>query len=758
MAGGFLATSLVHAESTPGVLQSELLAEMVDAPIIYNSQSRERHPKITTSILRVIRAFAERHEAGLARARHSGLKLRADRADLEIAYGPGHSTAIIQAIEKVGGEVTRVGRDGASLQAWVPIGAIEALSDRPDIRSIREPARQFTFAVESEGLPIMNATDWHAAGMLGDGVRVGIIDSGFLGYNALLGTELPASVSVKNFVAGEDDSQVDGFTDHGTAVAELVHDVAPSAELFFAKTSTSFEVEDAADWLTDAMNVDVISTSIGFVTLTPGDGTGQLADMVAEAKNKGVLWVTAAGNFQRTHWGGNVSLPAALPCGSGVNPLFDPQSGQLLVLPPGLFVPGLIRWSDWEDRDQDFQLAFARWAAEAPNPFWEVLDVPGGVENIADDQKPGQEPREALAGETFGIINTFYGWIITRNAGNEQVKVDLFSPVAELNCIQPFQSLSDLADSPDATTVAAVDLTTLEQARFSSEGPTNGPGGIQEGGLPKPELAFAQPVSTASRPAGFTGTSAATPHVGGAAALLTGFYAQLNPDEVEQRLLDLAVDTGSSGFDTQTGFGRLDLGTSSPDLDADGILDDGDISAVAGDGLCTNGSTTGCDDNCVATANADQATQDNDGLGDFCDNCIELPNGPLIVDAGGNVQLDTDADGYGNMCDCDFDNDQFCNIGDFNLFLPDFQSGQDSGIGSDMDGDGFVTIGDFNLFLPGFQKGFPGPSAFGSGSAQQGTSSPAPQSATVPIELEDLNGDGIRDAVDAAILLRLIVE
>ena len=86
---------------------------------------------------------------------------------------------------------------------------------------------------------------------------------------------------------------------------------------------------------------------------------------------------------------------------------------------------------------------------------------------------------------------------------------------------------------------------------------------------------------------------------------------------------------------------------------------------------------------------------------DGIDNCVEIAN---------PTQENNDGDLFGAACDCDFDNDGFRTIGDFNIFLPEFVSGQDSGIGTDMDGDGAVTIGDFNLFLPGFIAGKPGPS------------------------------------------------
>ena len=50
----------------------------------------------------------------------------------------------------------------------------------------------FTADVVSEGAAVTRAPLWHGAGFTGSGVKVAILDPGFQGYQALLGTELPA--------------------------------------------------------------------------------------------------------------------------------------------------------------------------------------------------------------------------------------------------------------------------------------------------------------------------------------------------------------------------------------------------------------------------------------------------------------------------------------------------------------------------------------------------------------------------------------
>jgi len=91
------------------------------------------------------------------------------------------------------------------------------------------------------------------------------------------------------------------------------------------------------------------------------------------------------------------------------------------------------------------------------------------------------------------------------------------------------------------------------------------------------------------------------------------------------------------------------------DDDNDGILDDGDGSSTIGDNPCTDYNTEDCDDNCQFTANASQAENDSDGIGDVCDNC------PYDYNPD---QADADVDGIGDVCDTDSDNDGILDDGD----------------------------------------------------------------------------------------------
>jgi hypothetical protein len=98
--------------------------------------------------------------------------------------------------------------------------------------------------------------------------------------------------------------------------------------------------------------------------------------------------------------------------------------------------------------------------------------------------------------------------------------------------------------------------------------------------------------------------------------------------------------------------------------------------------------------------------QDADGVGDPEDNCLVVDNAD---------QRDTNLDGYGNLCDGDFDDDQVVSPSDFNLFKQAYLKGAgDPAYDPDIDLDGgdVVSPSDYSLFKAMY-LGVPGPSGLG---------------------------------------------
>ena len=73
---------------------------------------------------------------------------------------------------------------------------------------------------------------WFAQGYRGQGVKVAILDSGFRGYRRFLGKGLPKTVRTRSFRIDRDLEARD--SQHGILCAEVVHAIAPDAELLFA--------------------------------------------------------------------------------------------------------------------------------------------------------------------------------------------------------------------------------------------------------------------------------------------------------------------------------------------------------------------------------------------------------------------------------------------------------------------------------------------------------------------------------------------
>jgi hypothetical protein len=416
------------------------------------------------------------------------------------------------------------------IQIKVPVSRLSSLAKLPDVQLVRMPWPMIPFSV-SEGKNLINADDWNAQGLTGTGVKVGILDPGFTGYTALLGTDLPATVTLQPLV------NINGSTNHGTACAEIIYDIAPDAQFFFAKAATDVEMGTAVNWLI-TQGVNVISCSAGFSVGGPGDGTGIICNMVTNARNNSILWSQSAGNNAESHWYGNWA-------DTDSNGYLDFVPGVVELIPVYLYtttpISVYLKWND-------------PWSSSGNNYGLRLFD--SGLSIVAESDYPQNGNDNPI--ESFTYTTATDGWYYIAVGSVSPNPPETFHvycypySFGEPALMVASSSLCIPADSPNAMTVGAVYFATPGTIEdFSSQGPT-------DDGRIKPDLVAPDGVSNVTIDP-FYGTSASAPHAAGAAVLVKQLFPAYNPTQIQAFLENRAVDLGSGGKDNTYGSGRLDL-------------------------------------------------------------------------------------------------------------------------------------------------------------------------------------------------------
>ena len=186
-----------------------------------------KHPKLDSHLAEVSAATAAGGVAeGLRVARKGKLIVSGETVRVLVR---GDRSAARVAIRAAGGGVEAEYAD--LIQAVVPLGALTTLANFPGVIYVDAPSIPVAEAVTDEGIALTNANLWQAAGWTGGGVKVGIIDLGFAGYaTAQAAGDLPTVVTTQDYCGGT----MGAPESHGTAVAEIVHKMAPAAQLLFS--------------------------------------------------------------------------------------------------------------------------------------------------------------------------------------------------------------------------------------------------------------------------------------------------------------------------------------------------------------------------------------------------------------------------------------------------------------------------------------------------------------------------------------------
>ena len=479
--------------------------------------------------------------AAIAAARKSGLKVRGGRVRAVVVAND--SAAADASVKGHGGDIEA--KYGDLKQGPLPPGQSKKISREDSVQYVRPPLEPVPETVAGEGVGATNANIWHAAGRTGAGAEVAVIDLGFGGYvQSQANGDLPASLTTVDFCSGNFSS---GEV-HGTAVAEIVHEMAPDAALTLICIDSEVTLAQAEDYA-EAHNIRIVNHSVGWFNAVRGDGkggSGTIDQVVADARANGILWINAAGNDATRHWSGVYNDSD----GDDFENFSSSYNVNFFHVPTGGDACIYLKWDSWPTSTQDFDLYIQHYNPSGPDELLAYSE---------NQQSGSQSPTEAACFTSSFPTDDFFYFYIYRFGASAKPRFD-----AELlgGFGLQFQtaagSINELAASPNTLAAGAICWQNGALEPFSSRGPT-----IDN--RVKPDIAGPDGVSSATYgqfvdcngATGFFGTSAAAPHTAGVAALILGQNPSYTVTQLQNAVTGAAQDLGAAGKDNLYGAGKL---------------------------------------------------------------------------------------------------------------------------------------------------------------------------------------------------------
>lgn len=501
--------------------------------------------------------FAEQHK----------IPLRNNQVRVVLVPLPGEKASAIDQASLIscGATIEAVSRH--LIRARVPLFILEEIADKVEgISYIRLPCKPFSDMVDEEsrlslsnsleerenslqqipsgitshGVDLTGASEYHNLGYKGQNTKVAVIDIGFRGLTrSQKHGELPEDVVTRDFTG----TGLQTGRNHGTAVAEIVHDMASEAKLHLCKVADEVDLENAKDYCIE-QDVDIVNHSWCWPNTNFVDGTGRICDIANDARSHSILWVNAAGNLARLHYqevftdtnGNGWHEFSVAPIDE--DNTFHHGGGELDVY---------LTWNCWPTTDEDYDLY--------------LYDSSFNLVGSSTTRQTGTQPpteriilHDLVAGDYYTRVQKY------KTSRDHEIGIIWWCYTSsQLQYQVPEHSLCSPADATGAMAVGYINIGNWEtgpQGNDSSQGSTND-------GRIKPDIMGPAHISSYTWGIG-NYTSAATPHVPGAAALILSKYPDCTASQLQATLENWAVDMGTSGKDNIYGSGRLRLLLESP--------------------------------------------------------------------------------------------------------------------------------------------------------------------------------------------------
>ena len=232
------------------------------------------------------------------------------------------SDSNLQALTGAGADITHVSDAYRTVTAYVAPSKLKDVSSLAFVQNISEATKPFkaqiscSGATTSEGDSQLKADDARTKyGVDGSGVIVGVLSDSFNGVTAspnmdddILSGDLPGAsnpcghTTPVNILSDYTES---GASDEGRAMGQIVHDLAPGAQIAFATAYGGlFDFADNIRSLRSTANADIIVDDVSYYA-EPMFQDGPVSAAITEVTEDGAVYFTSAGNSNEISESGN---------------------------------------------------------------------------------------------------------------------------------------------------------------------------------------------------------------------------------------------------------------------------------------------------------------------------------------------------------------------------------------------------------------------------------------------------------------------